>query len=340
MSSKNDEGWQSATCTTGTCWSSSSHTDRAFHCILREVGPKRIRMYPNDTRNLPQHGQITKTWDVPKWHTKIYLNMDRLRKPGMYPNDTRKSTSTWTEHENLGCTQMTHKIYLNMDRLRKLGGVVWWVSENCNKFATRCGPANVPSQKMEYWLNSASTTMRNTVRWGLASIPRSGGRWCDACVSGLVTTKWTHGVPSNSGCMSNFAKHSKPPSEATGWPSNWEGRLYHFPSIPSYAQTFFGLVSITTAMFLDWALDSFRACWKPGDTIFEYQCLESVRICTMQCNGKRANINSIATCGSLLHSLWSIDGFACANCNMNCQTTKNLSVKGNQSAEADVPLSK
>jgi hypothetical protein len=59
----------------------------------------------------------------------------------------------------------------------------------------------------------------------------------------------------------------------------------------------------------------------------------------MQCNGKRANINSIATCGSLLQILWSIDGVACAKLQYELrlrQTTKNLSVKGNQSAEKDV----
>ena len=214
----------------------------------------------------------------------------------------------------------TEYVYVNLDKTRELGGVERWASKKWDKFVRRC---NLPSQKMEYWLNSASTTIRNTVRWGFASIPSSGGRSCDACVSGLETTSWTYGIPSNSGCTSNFAKHSKPLSAATGWPSYWEGRPYHLLCIPSYAQTFFGLVSVTTAIFLDWALDSFKACWKPGDTIFEYQCLESVRICTMQCNGKRANINSIATCGSLLQILWSIGGFACADfCNKNWSYTK------------------
>jgi hypothetical protein len=66
--------------------------------------------------------------------------------------------------------------------------------------------------------------------------------------------------------------------------------------------------SITTAtsFLAPWHFVSLKACWKSGEAMAECQCLESVRSCTMQWSGNRANINSNKMFGNVLQSFGSM----------------------------------
>lgn len=197
-----------------------------------------------------------------------------------------------------------------------------------------CYVLNLPLQKMEYCLDSESTTIRNTAGIACSSCRQGSSR--HARVSGLHTTIWTRscGGPADAFkflCKPSFAKHSKPPSAATGTGSEKGrysmGRPYHLPRLwlpavesdgivvdvlqASNTQTRFRFAlqfSITTATsFLPrWFFVSLSACWKSGEAMAECQYLESVRSCTMQWSGIRANINSNKMFGNVLQRFGSM----------------------------------